>query len=1845
MPIVLVLNTLASATRPGHMHDTSQKRPLQSTTACKTTLYQFFRLKPRGERPRAGKSKGRYDSGAGGALIQRWAIEGPNAGLDPRWDSYIAGGTGVRRISRSTRRRHGSLATAQYPLHDDSALRGMTPAKVATTEAYVSRRLALPAPPTFLRYTVTAIKRAVLLAFHHEHVEAALIADVPVNARLGKHISRQSILCEMVTGNAQDETGKIRMKKLIKAAQRITFDGEHTLTVVFMSRSEAKDWGGETFRLLGCGPRYPATVGGGTTVHRDTGGLQGPRRGGSDFEEVLEAEELMETGSYEEPERGGASITQRGKFSPDAGEHGQASTHAPALSADLVDVDMEEDTGPDDSHSRTDGSHRPLHTAASTDLIIDDAMEMDMGTEDSIARARPVGNDEAQGIPYTGADGLQGTHSPSSETDPSQKPYWHSTSTVSQVRPAAGDFVADSYFLRPLMLKVRARRVTGSSWTRLLYPDDVPPKIQEVYAAALFAHYSKMSEVSVATPVPQTFREGPTVLRAMTVYLREPAYVWDIGIDDSAYAQQYSYRTFTMDNGGHHETGVVTPLTEGRVRDILEACYNHHVPPTMLLLNHNEGHFYGVQHGDTFHEWYAQPDSNMRERLDQVHAALGLPILPSDGYEPEYVTAEAKLEEQALLVEMGFDCYTSGSQASEASSTLPIRASRVPVNPQAGVYRHVYERLLKTAEKTDRKAIDARLVARLQDANEAAFSRWVSNDGRSFGIPKLSTRQPPLIDCTREQVLRWGELEAYRHQIQTIEWIANYGDNEDATGQFCGEWLERCSAASTPDAAELARDRQRWSDLGQLVDESLIRLRPLDIPLEHWFILHVLPYVIQYWADTATGRAPTGSRATWYHEYQHVQQLCTGVADNRNWSEAMRLPLGNKRTDLIAVSAKALSFGSGDSTTTTGVGILVHPRGRFQNLQPAFQDPWTPHFMVVKVALDGEVVHIANFYAPTEKRARENFCLQLTTLPVPHGTLLIVGGDFNCTQHGTIDRSFEQTALNPSSPALEEMLNKWQLADSLASVLPKPSDSDHVRWFHAEHHTHSYPVPGHSLASSRLDRWYTNDTARPWVAATAVDNDGLQLDHKGVQLHLRYPTDPIRARKATRVYPVPAFAKERADLVVTTGLNKLSRNVSSRLMRGATAKQRSRFLSVSPVSSLTTLYPASEPWTEEPWLDPAGKAEALAASWSPIIQGTPTLPKSVEQVGAWMTQMEEEDVHHLGSAGMINEPQLRWLSEHVNRGKRAGRIDSATTGTGHTVTRLSRCSLSYTNYGMITPCFPPPLWKLTYYVSKRVGTGVRKSLSRRVSVYQNGFVPGRQIHATIDYLEAAQRMAQSTPAARNALALLLDFAKADNGPVSCEWAHTSATEVTRGIRQGCHLAPILFVLALEPLYQKLHSGNAHQGVLLHTASARIALRLADYADDTAIYINNPRELPHVVETVEVFGDASGLRLNMGKTVAFALYPDGLHPDEDWKGVVKLLDRADTCRYLGIQVGTMATPQYIWTKAGEQLTVRLRLACQRTLTIDQRSRIAAAIIIPKLLNVGRHAWPDTQTVNLCSKRIKNYIWHGCFSITAPTSSTWLYADIGGLPRDGLSATAGRTLSDGCVTVSDWALTGSLTDHVIGDILYPAQPARAAPMVAGMVSKAGAPSLSLLPATIAEVIFHGPRSTTTGLTMGRPHHNAPRPTVGRWCNGGPSIEASKPHRDALPRMAPPHGTELRLYAAPVDYPLVAQIARGLLESPTATLTLTTNGEDPGTAIQISSRPDAAQYLNSVAGSAVPVRDIHPTPILNRMAITWAQKRPWQQKRHAYKNLIRAKATGRRKNQTYGQRGSLGGRPSHH
>ncbi|CAI5724387.1 unnamed protein product [Peronospora destructor] len=170
-----------------------------------------------------------------------------------------------------------------------------------------------------------------------------------------------------------------------------------------------------------------------------------------------------------------------------------------------------------------------------------------------------------------------------------------------------------------------------------------------------------------------------------------------------------------------------------------------------------------------------------------------------------------------------------------------------------------------------------------------------------------------------------------------------------------------------------------------------------------------------------------------------------------------------------------------------------------------------------------------------------------------------------------------------------------------------------------------------------------------------------------------------------------------------------------------------------------------------------------------------------------------------------------------------------------------------------------------------------------------------------------------------------------------------------------------------------------------------------YADDTALFLSDPCQITRAIQIVNDFGAVSGLLLHLCKTIAIALHPDGLSADINWTWQITLQPASAFVKYLGLQVGSTNGAEHSWHIALDQLKTRVRLASQKTLTIEQRAIVASAVILAKLLYIARHAWPTTRTVRLMEKYIKNYVWHGVFCTLDTRCTTWMTGTLAGLRR--------------------------------------------------------------------------------------------------------------------------------------------------------------------------------------------------------------------------------------------------------
>ena len=87
-------------------------------------------------------------------------------------------------------------------------------------------------------------------------------------------------------------------------------------------------------------------------------------------------------------------------------------------------------------------------------------------------------------------------------------------------------------------------------------------------------------------------------------------------------------------------------------------------------------------------------------------------------------------------------------------------------------------------------------------------------------------------------------------------------------------------------------------------------------------------------------------------------------------------------------------------------------------------------------------------------------------------------------------------------------------------------------------------------------------------------------------------------------------------------------------------------------------------------------------------------------------------------------------------------------------------------------------------------------------------------------------------------------------------------DVHRGVRQGCPLSPLLFVLVSECFGQLVRSCKEIQDLTLPGGRES---KISQYADDNTCFVTNDYGLLKVLDVFEQYGRASGAKLNRTKS--------------------------------------------------------------------------------------------------------------------------------------------------------------------------------------------------------------------------------------------------------------------------------------------------------------------------------------------------------------------------------------------
>lgn len=289
---------------------------------------------------------------------------------------------------------------------------------------------------------------------------------------------------------------------------------------------------------------------------------------------------------------------------------------------------------------------------------------------------------------------------------------------------------------------------------------------------------------------------------------------------------------------------------------------------------------------------------------------------------------------------------------------------------------------------------------------------------------------------------------------------------------------------------------------------------------------------------------------------------------------------------------------------------------------------------------------------------------------------------------------------------------------------------------------------------------------------------------------------------------------------------------------------------------------------------------------------------------------------------------------------------------------------------------PISLLNLDYkIISKVLSVRLSKVLSKIVNVDQTCSIVGRSIvdnlhlmRNTVDYVNqkdmncAVLSLDQIKAFDRVAYKFLDRILQAVNfGPDFQRWIRvlytdilsqvevnghlTEPFEVKRGVRQGCSLSPMLYVLFMEPFANKVREDKNIVG--LKMPGTKDQVKISQYADDTNIVITTLRSGYNVFKLIDLFGMASGSKLNLDKSWGIWLGKWKNRSDKPF-GIQWTNDSRKIC---GILVGNGDVVDKSWERVIEKLEDGCKLANMRNVTFKARSNLIQAVIGSKIWYTG------------------------------------------------------------------------------------------------------------------------------------------------------------------------------------------------------------------------------------------------------------------------------------------------------
>ena len=191
-------------------------------------------------------------------------------------------------------------------------------------------------------------------------------------------------------------------------------------------------------------------------------------------------------------------------------------------------------------------------------------------------------------------------------------------------------------------------------------------------------------------------------------------------------------------------------------------------------------------------------------------------------------------------------------------------------------------------------------------------------------------------------------------------------------------------------------------------------------------------------------------------------------------------------------------------------------------------------------------------------------------------------------------------------------------------------------------------------------------------------------------------------------------------------------------------------------------------------------------------------------------------------------------------------------------------------------------------------------------------------------------------------------------------------KLQRGIRQGCPLSALLFILVVEVMANKIKLDCNVKGLNFHN----VEIKLKQLADDTTLFLKDKQSLENALQILQHFHTCAGLKLNKTKTQAMKLGScNNIDVEKLGIGVV------EETKTLAIIVtkDSKEINERNFVEKYEKVKNLLNMWRARNLTLKGKVTLVKNKVLPMVLYTASMLYIDKETVTKFDKLFFSFIW--------------------------------------------------------------------------------------------------------------------------------------------------------------------------------------------------------------------------------------------------------------------------------